>query len=169
MFDGLERNINLKNLILSKNDISDVSIKYLCKRLTDGMNIKYLDLSHNYISPKSGIPLMESLGLNDSITTLIINNNSLGDESAQELVQTLKKTNKVLRKINLENNAIAIRFIEEINDFLVKNEILAIQRVLPDYRREIRSMANDKREYNITCDELLNCIINKSSTLTRAK
>ena len=86
MFDGLERNINLKNLILSKNDISDVSIKYLCKRLTDGMNIKYLDLSHNYISPKSGIPLMESLGLNDSITTLIINNNSLGDESAQELV-----------------------------------------------------------------------------------
>lgn len=60
-----------------------MSIKTLSKRIRQSkLYLKTLDLSYNYITHKSGVGLMESLVRNDSITTLIINNNSLGDDSA---------------------------------------------------------------------------------------
>ena len=81
--DGLERNTSIQTLILNNNHITDLSIKTLSKRLRQTkLYIKTLDLSYNYITHKSGRGLMESLVRNDSITTLIINNNSLGDDSA---------------------------------------------------------------------------------------
>ena len=47
--------------------------------------------------------------------------------------------------------------------------MLALERVLPDFEREIKSMANDKREYSHTCKDLLNICINKAATLNRTK
>jgi len=45
-----------------------------------------------------------------------VNNNVLGDESAIELIESLKgaKGNKKLRKISIHHNGISIRFLEEI-------------------------------------------------------
>jgi Ran GTPase-activating protein (RanGAP) involved in mRNA processing and transport len=85
---------------------------------------------------------MQSLASNDSIEVMHINHNSLGDESAQELIETLKR-NKKLRKINITHNAINIRFIDEIHSYLFRNEMIAIERIKPDFEREIESMKND--------------------------
>ncbi len=52
---------------------------------------------------------------------------------------------------------------------LTRNEILALSRVLPDFHREIQSMANDRKEYDNTCKDLLNCCINKAATVGRVK
>ena len=46
------------------------------------MYLRYIDLSYNYITKEGGIPLVESLSKNDTIHTLILNNNNLGDETA---------------------------------------------------------------------------------------
>jgi len=71
-----------------------------------------------------------------------MNNNAIGDEAAQELVESLKgnKGNKKLRKVVLNNNSISVKYIEEISTYLERNEMIALERVLPDYRREISSM-----------------------------
>ena len=50
-----------------------------------------------------------------------------------------------------------------------KNEILAIERVLPDFQQEIKSMANDKKEIEHTAKEILNICINKAATINRVK
>lgn len=47
--------------------------------------------------------------------------------------------------------------------------MLAIERVLPDFQHEIKSMANDQRDFNTTTKELLNICINKAATINRVK
>jgi hypothetical protein len=63
------------------------------------------------------------------------------------LIETLK-SNKKLRKIGLSHNGINIRFIREIHKYLAINEMIAIERMLPDYKREINSMLNDKKHFD---------------------
>ena len=68
LFDGLERNTALKHLILTKNQLTDKAIAILSKKsLVIKLSLKYLDLSFNYITHKSGVTLMESLSTNDSL------------------------------------------------------------------------------------------------------
>eukprot|EP00347_Sterkiella_histriomuscorum_P009618 403340520 len=167
--DGLERNTSIRSLILQNNQITDKSIINLAKLFgICKLAIKLLDLSYNYITHKSGIQLFENLANNETIQTLIINNNSLGDEAAQELIQTLKK-NRFIRKINLQHNGMNLRFVDEIQEFVSKNEMLAIERVLPNFQHEIKSMANDQKDFDMTTKELLNVCINKAATLNRVK
>lgn len=85
-----------------------------------------------------------------------------------ELIEVLKK-NKKLRKITLSHNGINIRFIDEVNSYLNRNEFIAIERVMPDFQREIHSMRNDKKEYDKTCKDLVNACINKASVVNRVK
>ena len=167
VFDGLERNLAMRVLNLSVNQITDRAVSLLAKRV-EHMQLRAIDLSGNYISERSGTALMEALGRNNTLETLAMNSNNLTDESAQELVQSLKK-NRKLRRVQLGNNCINIRFIESVNEYLLKNEMLAMERVLPDIQQEIRSMATDKKEYDQSCKELTNVCINKSATLNRAR
>jgi hypothetical protein len=82
-----------------------------------------------------GKAIMTSLIINDSIEVLHINNNAIGDDSALELIETLKGQagNKKLRKVVLHHNGINVRYIEEINGYLSKNEAIAINSVLPNF------------------------------------
>jgi len=167
--DGLERTTTLKSLSLSNNSISDSSVKSLSKKFSIfSLPLKHLDLSHNSITYKSGVSLMESLASNRHLQSFIVNNNDLRDESAQELIQTLKK-NKVLRRVNLNFNSINIRFLEEIEALISKNEMLAIEKILPDFQREIKSMACDRRDFDRTTKDLMTVCINKAATQLRVK
>ncbi len=46
------------------------------------MPLKYLDLSCNSISAKSGVPLMEALLKNETMHTMLLHKNNLGDDTA---------------------------------------------------------------------------------------
>lgn len=94
----------------------------------------------------SGVPIMRSLYFNDSIETFLLHHNSMGDETAQELIETLKR-NRVLRKVTLHHNGINIRFLEEVQEQLHRNQTLAIERLKPDIEREILTMKHDRKEY----------------------
>lgn len=48
----------------------------------------------------------------------------------------------------LYHNGINLRFIDEINELVNKNELLAVERVLPDFQSEIQLMYNDLKEYD---------------------
>ena len=138
---------------------------------TKKLYLRTLDLSNNMVTRVGGRPLMESMGSNDSIENLYLTNNLLGDETAQELIESLKGSigNKKLRKVFLQHNSINIRYIEEIQVFLNRNEMVAMERVLPDYRREIISMRNDRKELHETGMDIINAGVSMKALDLRNK
>jgi len=105
-----------------------------------------MDLSENAISNKEGQRFMAALLHNTSFEYLNLAANSLKDETAQELIHTLK-SNTTLRRVKLENNVINLWYIADINDRLKSNELKMLEKVKPTYQKEINRMRAENSEY----------------------
>ncbi len=51
--------------------------------------------------------------------------------------------------------------------YLYKNELAAIERIKPDFEREISSMKNDKISYNNVCSALHETVVHKDQVIKR--
>jgi len=102
----LEKNTTLKELDLRNNKFGSDGAKYLGRGLEYNSSLTLLDVSTNDKIGLTGIlHIMEGLKVNSTLTSLILQENKLGDKGAQ-IVGDLLKMNTTLTFLDLYSNGI---------------------------------------------------------------
>ena len=116
LIDGLITNDSLTHLSLRSNQIEDYPVELLAQVLSNELyKLKHLDLAYNFITDFGGVALAKSLSINQNLGYLNLKSNYLQDEAAQSFIQNLKLSPlKNIKKLNLNNNFIALRLLEMV-------------------------------------------------------
>ena len=113
---SLGRNRSLQTLSLQENNIGDEGLEYFARVMHDnhGTNLHHLDLSHNFITDKSGVKFAEGLKDNASFESIIMADNSLTELTAQVFLDVMF-SHPTLNKIDLVRNMVPVKITTEIN------------------------------------------------------
>jgi Ran GTPase-activating protein (RanGAP) involved in mRNA processing and transport len=154
--EGLSKNVGIRKLILSFNDIKNKGAEFIAAGLSKNKYLKHLNLSFNKIKNKGGIAISKALLENNCLEKLNLKDNGLKNPAGQHLSKTCQ-VNSVLIKLDLSLNPIHIKYTHSINSILQKrknNLIRTNQPILtrrinyqknsenPDYRRKIERKPN---------------------------
>lgn len=135
---SLGRNRTLQTLSLQENNIGDEGLDYFAKVMIDfhGTNLLHLDLSHNFITDKSGVKFAEGLKENTSFQTICLADNSLTEVTAQVFLDVMY-SHPSLTKIDLVRNMVPVKITTEINqickDNAEKSDPTQIKRLRKEY------------------------------------
>ncbi|XP_045387790.1 NACHT, LRR and PYD domains-containing protein 13 [Lemur catta] len=100
---ALLKNNSLKHLNLSKNNLRDEGVKFLCEALSrPECNLKSLDLSGCSFTAKGCQELADALKHNHNLKILDIGRNDLQDDGVKLLCEALKASNCALNTLGLE-------------------------------------------------------------------
>ena len=119
---SLGRNRTLQTLNLQENNIGDEGLEHFARVMLEnrGTNLLHLDLSHNFISDKSGVKFAEGLRENASFVSITLADNSLTGETAQVLLDVMFN-HPTLTKIDLVRNMVPVKLTTEINNYCREN------------------------------------------------
>eukprot|EP00347_Sterkiella_histriomuscorum_P001530 403371680 len=153
--DGLFLNKQIKKLLLRDNQIEDHPIEILSHILLNPQcTITHLDLSQNFITDFGGVALAQCLSFNTSLQYLNLKLNYLQDETAQQMLQSIRGQNKHIKKMNLKNNFISLRFIGMIEELLKQNQRKESQYKIPEYKQTIKQLRGHKLKIQPTIREI---------------
>jgi hypothetical protein len=115
----------LTKLVLAKNNLSDVSTRYLKDMLINNSTLKVLDLHWNNFSNYGGSNLFEGLSLNKGLKSLDISWNSIGrNKSTAEVISKCVKQNTALAHLDISYNSITAEDAEIIAEGLKSNHTI---------------------------------------------
>ena len=114
----------LQKVNLQKTDLSDRVVDNLCRYLEqDGIELADLDLSKNQVTDAGLRALSESLKKNSSVKYLNLTSNKLKGEACEAFVELLQ-CNKTLLEAALGGNAISNEGVATLAQFLPHNDTL---------------------------------------------
>lgn len=89
---GLSLNSTLKTLLLRDNGFGDGGIDKLTvsMRISRGFTLEYLDLSKNFITDTTAVPMVEALRPNRTLKTLAVEDNTLGEPFCEALIEMVR-------------------------------------------------------------------------------
>jgi Ran GTPase-activating protein (RanGAP) involved in mRNA processing and transport len=93
-------------------------------------SLEHLDLSKNTLSDVGVLPFARSLASNRSLVTLNLRHNQIGKEGGIAVREAVSG-HKYLVRVYLEDNAIQIRDIEDIDRMCLKNREERAKRRMP--------------------------------------
>lgn len=144
--DGLSKNIGLKKLKLCKNLISDSGALNIADMLSRNSKLVSLDLSYNFIKNQGGEAIANSLRKNSTIEKLFFTENSMKDQTGMLLSEITRFKGNLL-KIELSMNPINLKYVKEIKDNLIRNNLNYKTLLSPRLRMENEKLT--RSEYNI--------------------
>lgn len=122
---GLMYYRRLTKLILAKNNLSDISTRYLKDMLLNNSSIKILDLHWNNFSAYGAINLFEGLSKNKSVQIFDISWNSIGkNKQAAETISKCVKNNTTLAHLDISYNSITAEDASIIAEGLKHNHTI---------------------------------------------
>ncbi len=165
--EGLSRNSTLRHLDISSNRIGGPSLKRW-QEVIGKCNLRYFDISNNPLYDEGAQCLIRGLMEGPLVTEEMVKqqpnlgpvwsrlppklkyvymkNVNMGDETGV-LITQLISTNKRLLKLQIDNNTINFKYIEEINAACARNRQQDRDQTIPKYIKElgklIRSTQND--------------------------
>ena len=122
--NSLENNTSIKQLVLSKNQISGKYIENFAFVLKYNLYIDKLDLHWNSISGANAVKLISGLKENLGIKELDLSFNSLGKNGDMSVAKTLAEffiENKVVLHLDLSYNKMTAQQVTEITKGLDQN------------------------------------------------
>lgn len=132
--EALSINQTVTSLSLVGNNISAAGCYYLCEMLIHNKLIQHLDLGDNQlgkhasVSPDGGVGLMFSqlLSRNNTILSLSLRGNAIGDVDATHICRALAE-HRTVQKLDLSHNSIRYRGATEVAAMISSNsELLEI-------------------------------------------
>jgi len=107
LIEYLQKSETLDTLILTQNKINEYSIVDLAKILEKNISLTHLNLSSNQIGNEGAKTLLDAIGknANSSLSKLDLSNNNI-DSIATDTIKYFMKTNKSLRTLILDDNAL---------------------------------------------------------------
>ncbi|OMJ89312.1 hypothetical protein SteCoe_8515 [Stentor coeruleus] len=144
--EGLSKNIALKKIRLCKNLISDAGALNIADMLCRNNKLISLDLSYNFIKGQGGVAIANSLRKNSTIEKLFFTENSMKDETGMLLSEITRFKGNLL-KIELSMNPINLKYVKEIKDNLIRNNLNYKTLLSPRLRMENEKLT--RSEYNI--------------------
>ena len=85
-------------------------------------SIKRINFAKNLITDTGGSLLGQSISQNRTLEELTLSWNNLKNGSGHEFVESLK-VNKVLKKLKLDNNLVGLSFIDQIEEYISRNNL----------------------------------------------
>lgn len=146
--EGLLRNRKLKSLMLSNNTFLDEGLDYLSDVIDQNSSLEHLDLSKNTLSDLGILPFSNSLSRNRSLVTLNLRHNQIGKEGGIALRGAVTG-HKYLIRLFLDDNAIQIRDIEDIDRMCLKNREERAKRRMPQYEQELGLLAKGRKRAEV--------------------
>ena len=120
----MNREENSITIELPENEIPEGVITVLAYYIAHNIySLTYLKFSNNSLLDNAAQNIAESLHTNISLLTLDLSNNKIGDEGVKAIAESLKK-NKTLKTLNLAHNQIGDVGTIEIAKSLEKNTTL---------------------------------------------
>ncbi|XP_031561973.1 F-actin-uncapping protein LRRC16A-like isoform X3 [Actinia tenebrosa] len=126
VIESLGKNESIQELHVGQNfkyRVSNVGIEALVQLISEeNSHIHYLSLADSKLK-QDLIPLLDALGTNETLTTLDISGNGIGDDGARILAKALQLNSK-LRTLILDRNGITHRGYGDIAAALERNHTL---------------------------------------------
>lgn len=94
---------HLRSLDLSRNNINEGGVAYLCNALTENESLVFLNLSNNLITDEGGKEVARMLKLNSRLNTILLETCDLTDNSGIPIANSLRN-NKTLKRLYLKDN-----------------------------------------------------------------
>ncbi len=123
LFEALKKNIALKRLDLSYNNIGDEGARLLAEALKTNTALISFNLDGNEIGPESARLLAVALEKNTALISLNLRFNNIGAEGAERLAAALEK-NTALEALDLRNNNIGAEGAEHLIKLLERSPFL---------------------------------------------
>ena len=130
---GITKNRRLRSLMIAGNNIADAGLTQIADSITFGsFLIEHLDLSNNTITDDGAMYFAKQLTQNKSFLTLNLKQNQIGRDGGVALREAVAKHPYLIR-FYLEQNAVQVRDIEEIDRALKKNREERAKKRMPSY------------------------------------
>ncbi|XP_053315890.1 leucine-rich repeat-containing protein 34 [Spea bombifrons] len=120
----LKVNNTLRELHLSKHEMTDFGVQRLCEALHENSTLKYLDLSCNKITRDGVACLAELLKTNTTLEILDLTSNRMEDDGAIYLGEALRLHNRHLKALSIVSNNITGKGIKALAASIKANESL---------------------------------------------
>ena len=122
--EGFKANKSIFNLDISKNPLGTRGGTLLAEMLNPQYcRLRQLNCSSCELGVEGSISVFNSMQINGSINTLIMNDNGFGDQGCEALAQMIKCHGK-MKQLELQENNIGIEGITAISKTLAKNRTL---------------------------------------------
>ena len=115
--------LNLTNLDLSENDISDAGATCIAEAIKVNKTLTNLDLSENAISGAGATCIAEAIKVNKTLTNLDLSYNGISDAGATCIAEAMK-VNKTLTNLSLYGNRISDAGVTCIDEAIKVNKTL---------------------------------------------
>ena len=124
---GLKKLVNLSQLFLSSNNISDKALEYICNIFEKCKNISIIDLSINNITNIGFINFLLNLSKNQlKLTKMDFYNNKIGDDGFRVFCEEAKNETFInLKEINFGKNELCNEAMKCFSDNFLKFKNLA--------------------------------------------
>lgn len=132
-------NPTIKYLDLSHNKITPENFEGFISYPKDNLILEELDLSCNYIPDKGAAKFLANMADNTNILKLNFFDNHLGPESADAIIETLNINHQILN-ININCNNIGIKVMNEIKTKIKNNIIKEKERYVPQLRNQLKDL-----------------------------
>lgn len=125
LFSSLKWNETLTQLVISNNPLSDMAMKCLCDSLSyHNRTLKEIVLRSNEISDQGLINFSDTLKSNETLMSIGLQENRIGDQSIQYLCKILFSYPNSVESLSLYSNKL-------ITDLSVQSFIQIIQKKIP--------------------------------------
>ena len=104
--EWLESSTSLEKLFLNDNEMGQEGLASISESLVCNKNLKFLSIAACGIIDETFKPLLASLSVNESLESLHIWGNYLTSNSAELLIEVLRKHNHVLTDLQMFSNPI---------------------------------------------------------------
>ena len=145
---GLAKNRKLKNLMIANNNINDNGLYHISEVLGSNSSLEHFDLSKNTISDEGIIAFSKALSYNRSLVTINLRHNQIGKEGGMGLREAVS-SHKYLVRVFLDDNAIQIRDIEDIDRMCLKNREERAKRRMPQYEQELVLLVKGRKKQEV--------------------
>lgn len=136
----------LQKLVLNNNLIGDDDCTSLATSLASNQSLVHLDLSCNSIGDKAGMVLATSLDSNSNLRELLLKDNKLTDETANMMLDVVRKQNSTLSRLTMQLNGISMKIWFSIEEALRNNKANVRAAKIISYHREVEVLQKEERE-----------------------
>jgi Leucine Rich repeat len=132
---------------MSNNQLGDRGLQYLADAI-DYCNLEHLDLSKNQLTNVGVLDFAKSLQDNRSLVTINLRSNQIGKDGGLA-IREAASIHKYLVGVYLEDNAVQVRDIEEIEKYMQRNREYRAQQRMPKYEQELNSLVKGRKKQEL--------------------
>ena len=128
---GLAKNRRLRTLLLSSNQLGDRGLQMIADSI-EYSSLEHLDLSKNQLTNVGVVDFAENLSNNRSLVSVNLRSNQIGKDGGMAMREAVG-IHKYLVRVYLEDNAVQVRDIEEIEKYTARNRESRAKQRMPHF------------------------------------